>query len=126
MKRYYATGAGAAVLLFVIILIVSGIRSCAIQNRYEKEAKTREETVVAVRFYQSDEDDAPIGCMFVEKGKDFTVPYTPYKSGCIFAGWYNGTDENAVIFVGANGESIQTVTQETLRYPRFTPMGGKS
>ncbi len=126
MKRYYAVGAGVAALLFVIILAISGIRSCAIQNRYEKEVKTREETVVAVRFYQSDEDDAPIGCMFVEKGKDFTVPYIPYKDGYIFAGWYNGTDENAVIYAGANGESIQTVTEETLLYPRFVPIGGES
>ena len=84
MKRYYATGAGAAVLLFVIILIVSGIRSCAIQNRYEKEAKTREETVVAVRFYQSDEDDAPIGCMFVEKEKISPFP-TPLIKAAVFS-----------------------------------------
>lgn len=126
LKWYYAVGAGLAVLLFAIILIVSSIRASVIQHRYEKEVKAREETVVVVRFYQSDEDDAPVGCMFIEKGKDFTVPYTPHKSGYIFAGWYNGTDENAVVYAGANGESIQTVTQETLLYPRFVPMGGAS
>ena len=126
LKWYYSVGAGLAVLLFAIILIPSCIRAGVIQHRYEKDAEAREETTVIIRFYQSDEEDAPVGCMFIESGADFTVPYTPYKEGYLFAGWYNGTDENAVIYAGANGESIQTVTQETLLYPRFAPLGGAS
>lgn len=117
---YYLTAVAISVLLVCIFSVVGGINSCAKCAEFRKDMN-RADDVVVVRFFESEDyEQSPVGSVRIKVGDSFTIPFTPTREGYVFAGWYDGSDDDSTLYADANGYSVVKVYEDILLYPKFT------
>ena len=100
---YYLTAVAISVLLVCIFSVVGGINSCAKCAEFRKDMH-RADDVVVVRFFESEDyEQSPVGSIRIKAGDSFTIPFTPTREGHVFAGWYDGSDDDSTLYADANG-----------------------
>ncbi len=97
-------------------------------NRCQNTSHIKDmEKTVAIRYYLSEGDDAALYYDRVEKGKHFEIAELPYQPGKSFAGLYTApynpeSPEDFVyaeLIVDSTGNSVTTITADTVLYPVF-------
>lgn len=109
------------VLLFVIMFVVGSCSSCVSEKDQINNSLDHAEGKIALRYYLDDDyQNSQVGFMYVEKGKSYTIEYTPVKEGYRFLGWFDNPNQQiARQYADFNGRSILLVQNDIILYPIF-------
>ena len=115
------SGIAGFVLLFIIMFVIGSCSSCVSENDQINRSEENAEGKIALRYYLSDDyNNSQVGFMYVEKGKAYTIEYTPVKEGYRFLGWFdNPNQEIARQYADFNGRFILLVQNDMILYPLF-------
>ena len=119
MKAYHIGGIVLSIILFVITFFSCGISNSIETKGIKKEAQKHEESTVVVRYYDDVTDDSRVHYIRVQRGQHFTLEKLPDGSGSetvTFIGLY---DSASNMYVDANGNSVKTLDNNIVLYPKF-------
>lgn len=128
MKKYYGFGALIGVVGFFLAMTIVGISSCVKANKQIEDDKKYGQNTIVVRFYTDDDiDNSKISYLRIDKEENRVgnkLGSMPTKSGCVFAGLYDGADYvNANWYVGSDGSILMPLYDGIILYPVFNNIG---
>lgn len=115
MGTFFKIAGAICAVIFILMILIGCLNCCQNASHIDDMEDT-----VAIRYYLSDGDDAPVRYMRVEKGKGFEITTLPSSDGKTFVGLYTSDNpDTGMIIVGADGKSVVRADADMILYPVF-------
>lgn len=119
MKKYYLIGTSIAVFIFLISIMVGGIKAASSRKEFIKNTTYNESHFIIVRFFQQDDETSQVGSKKIIDGSNFKISYIPVKEGKTFKGWFEYNSINEKQITDEKGNNITSIDGDILLFPKF-------